>query len=155
MTHNMNFPFAQFNWTEDDNNVGIIAQTISTVAPESVSTVSVGAVGSTSSGYLYSGVGADSWNSTVLTIDQNSHNPGLKVMGKSEFEGEANFKDDVKISGVSIKETLEQISDRLALLKPNPDLESRWEELRELRRQYVELEADILEKEEIVRILQR
>lgn len=62
---------------------------------------------------------------------------------------------DLKIQGESIKELLEEIKDKLAIFTPNLELEERWNKLRELRQQYLELEKDILEKEEIIRILKR
>jgi hypothetical protein len=60
---------------------------------------------------------------------------------------------DIKIGGRSLTEAIDKIEQRLAILKPNPDLESRWEQLQNLREQYVELERDLLEKEKIMKIL--
>jgi hypothetical protein len=74
---------------------------------------------------------------------------GLHVKGDAEFDS------DVKIKGKSITETLEKIEERLAILHPNLELESKWEKLRELRRQYIELEKDILEKEKIWNTLKK
>ena len=93
--------------------------------------------------------GIGSLNQNVNWNDLWNHNPGLKVNGDAEFDG------DVKIKGVSISETLEKIEDRLAILHPNEELEEKWERLRELRREYIELEKDILEKEKIWKILKK
>ena len=60
---------------------------------------------------------------------------------------------DIKIGDKSLKEFMEKVEDRLAILKPNVELEEKWEQLRDLRRQYQELEKDILEKEKIMKIL--
>jgi len=60
---------------------------------------------------------------------------------------------DIKIGGKSLTEAIEKIEERLGILKPNPELEDRWEQLKELRRQYIELERDLLEKEKIMKIL--
>ena len=60
---------------------------------------------------------------------------------------------DIKIGGKSLTEAIEKIEERLGILKPDPELEDRWEQLKELRRQYVELERDLLEKEKIMKIL--
>lgn len=60
---------------------------------------------------------------------------------------------DIKIGGKSLTEAIEKIEERLGILKPNPDLEDRWEQLKELRKQYVELEKDLLEKEKLMKIL--
>jgi hypothetical protein len=60
---------------------------------------------------------------------------------------------DIKIGGKSLTEAIEKIEERLGILHPNPELESRWDKLKDLRRQYVEMEKDILEKEKIMKIL--
>ena len=62
---------------------------------------------------------------------------------------------DIKIGGKSLTESIAAIEDRLAILKPNPELEDRWDQLKDLRRQYETLEKDILEKEKIMEILKR
>jgi hypothetical protein len=60
---------------------------------------------------------------------------------------------DIMIGGRKLGEVIAQIEDRLAILHPNEELESKWESLKELRRQYEALEKDILEKEKIMKIL--
>jgi hypothetical protein len=60
---------------------------------------------------------------------------------------------DIKIGERSLKEFMDKVEDRLAILHPNKELEERWETLKSLRRQYEELEKDILEKEKIMKIL--
>ena len=60
---------------------------------------------------------------------------------------------DIKIGSRSLTEAISAIEDRLAILKPNPELEDRWEQLKDLRRQYEALEKDLLEKEKIMKIL--
>ena len=60
---------------------------------------------------------------------------------------------DIKIGGKSLCESIEKIEERLGILKPNPELEERWDKLKELRNQYMELERDLLEKEKIMKIL--
>jgi len=60
---------------------------------------------------------------------------------------------DIKIGGKSLTEAIEKIEERLGILNPNPELEGRWETLKDLRRQYMEMERDILEKEKIMKIL--
>jgi len=106
-------------------------------------------INSGSSGqFLYSNGTSPTWNDTI-TIS-NHQNPGtLTVKGDAEFEG------DIKLNGKSLDKTLTKIEERLAILHPNEKLEVKWKKLRELRKQYQELEADILEKEKIVEILKR
>jgi len=60
---------------------------------------------------------------------------------------------DLKIGDRSLKDFMDRVEDRLAILRPNEGLEERWEELKSLRRQYEALEKDILEKEKIMKIL--
>ena len=76
-----------------------------------------------------------------ITWANPSQNNNLTVKGDAEFEG------DIKLKGKSLNDVLEQIEERLAILRPNEELEKRWEELRTLRNAYKELEAEIIEKE--------
>lgn len=56
---------------------------------------------------------------------------------------------DIMIDGVSLKETLSGIQERLNILSVNPQIESKWAELKSLGEQYRKLEAEILEKERV------
>jgi hypothetical protein len=60
---------------------------------------------------------------------------------------------DITVGGKSLTKAIEQIEERLGILHPNPALEERWDKLKDLRRQYMEMEKDILEKEKIMKIL--
>jgi hypothetical protein len=60
---------------------------------------------------------------------------------------------DITVGGKSLIKAIEQIEERLGILHPNPELEDRWEQLKELRKQYIEMEKDLLEKEKIMKIL--
>ena len=60
---------------------------------------------------------------------------------------------DLTIGDRSLLTFMDQVEERLGILRPNEGLESRWEQLKELRRQYQELEKDLLEKEKIMDIL--
>ena len=62
---------------------------------------------------------------------------------------------DVILNGKSVKETLDRIEERLALISPNLALEQEWEELRSLGDQYRSLEATIKEKMKVWDILKR
>lgn len=108
--------------------------------------------GSGTGGYVYTTTGTSSspyW-SDVMTLNTNSIGPNtLQVKGNAEFDG------DIKLQGKSLTDTLSKIEERLAILHPNEKLEEKWVKLKELGKQYQELEADILEKEKIVEILKR
>ena len=107
--------------------------------------------GNTSSyNYNYNWVTTTTGTDTITLGDYfNNLNNTLQVQGDANFEG------DVKIKGKSLVESLEKIEEKLAILHPNIELEEKWEQLRELRRQYMELEKDIIEKEKIWDILKK
>jgi hypothetical protein len=101
--------------------------------------------------YLYSNGSSTMWSdaNTIATITTGTTNATLQV------NGDANFDGDVKIQGKSIARTLEKIEEKLAILHPNEKLEEKWEQLRDLRNQYIKLEEEIKEKEKIWGILKR
>jgi len=90
-----------------------------------------------------------SWNGSTL-IDNTDIKPA-----SLEVHGNANFKGDLTLQGKSLKESLEKIEERLAILHPNEELEEKWENLRGLRKMYMELEAEIIEKEKMWAILKK
>lgn len=97
-------------------------------------------------------------STTWATIANGSANlkPNtLQVQGSSEFEGDANFQGDLKLQGKSLKDSLDRIEERLAILRPNEELEEKWDNLRGLRQMYMELEAEIIEKEKMWSILKK
>jgi hypothetical protein len=88
-----------------------------------------------------------SW--ATLSSDPSLKGSTLKVNGDADFEGE------VTIKGKSLTDMFEKIEERLAILHPNEKLEEKWDNLRELRKQYMELEAEIIEKEKMWSILKK
>lgn len=54
---------------------------------------------------------------------------------------------DVEVNGWSLVAAVKRIEERLCLFQPNPELESEWEELRELAEQYKKLEQHIKDKQ--------
>ena len=89
------------------------------------------------------------WNETITTTAPPINPGSLTVEGDSEFKG------DIKIKGKSLLGKLESIEDRLAILHPNPELEEKWENLRGLRKMYMDLEKEILEQEKMWAILKK
>jgi hypothetical protein len=79
----------------------------------------------------------------------NNHPQVLKVTGNAEFEGE------VTIKGVKLDDRLTAIEERLGILRPNNDLEGKWEKLKALGDEYRKLEQEILEGENIWDILKK
>ena len=88
-------------------------------------------------------------NGTGSTIfaDPNLKGASIQVKGDAEFDGE------VTIKGKNIADMFAKIEERLAILHPNPELEDKWDELKELGKRYKELEAEIIEKEKVWKIL--
>lgn len=104
-----------------------------------------------SSGYTYTisnTVPVSTW-ATVTNGSANLKPNTLQVTGDAEFEG------DLKIKGKSLKDSLDRIEERLAILRPNEELEEKWDQLRGLRKMYMELEAEIIEKEKMWAILKK
>ena len=112
-----------------------------------LSTISIANTGASGQVYTTNGTGATSW--ATLTADPNLQGRTLQVNGDADFEGE------VKIKGKSLTDMFEKIEERLAILHPNPELEEKWDNLRALRNAYLELEAEIIEKEKVWGILKR
>jgi hypothetical protein len=100
--------------------------------------------GSTTVPYTYTTTGTGtgySFNTTPNTVHINTD-------GLTMAEGT-----DITVGGKSLTKAIEQIEERLGILHPNPALEERWDKLKDLRKQYMEMEKDILEKEKIMKIL--
>ena len=112
-----------------------------TVPPVTITTSN-----NTSSGSLYWGM-----NGTSNTIIAE---PSLKGNSLS-VKGDANFEGEVTIKGKSLSDMFEKIDERLAILHPNPELEDKWDELKELGKRYKELEQELLEKEKVWTILKK
>jgi hypothetical protein len=60
---------------------------------------------------------------------------------------------DIKFGERSLKDFMDQVEQQLAILRPAPELEAKWDQLKELRNQYEALKADIMEKEKLMKIL--
>ena len=112
------------------------------------STATIGTVtipNNTSNG-LYWGLNG---TSNTISTDPSLKGATLSVKGDADFEGE------VTIKGKKLTEMFEKIEERLAILHPNPELEDRWYELKELGKRYKELEQEIIEKEKVWAILKK
>jgi hypothetical protein len=112
-----------------------------------LSTISIANTGSAGQVYTTNGTGATSW--ATITADPNLQGRQLHVDGNASITGE------LTIRGVKLSDRLDKIDERLAILHPNEELEAKWENLRGLRKAYMELEAEIKEKEKMWGILKR
>ena len=119
-----------------------------TMIGDSIDTLTTGTVtipNNTSNG-IYWGLNG---TSNVISTDPSLKGNSLSVKGNADFEGE------VIIKGKNLSEMLEKIDERLAILHPNPKLEDKWDELKELGKRYKELEQELLEKEKVWAILKK
>lgn len=126
-------------------NVNPFTPVPNTGSPVPVITVAPNTTTGQSGQYLYSNGSSTQWSDVSI----NTNHGALYVQGDANFEG------DIKIQGKSIAKTLDKIEEKLAILHPNEELEKKWENLRELRNQYIKLEEEIKEKEKIWGILKR
>jgi hypothetical protein len=102
-----------------------------------------------SSGQALTSNGTNTSWANITLAEPDIKGATLSVKGDADFEGE------VTIKGKNLTEMLEKIDERLAILHPNPELEDRWDELKELGKRYKELEAEIIEKERMWAILKK
>jgi hypothetical protein len=100
-------------------------------------------VSSTSGPYTITGSTGISvpWTgSNTITMDSSWNKT---ASGKIKLDGP---EADIELNGESLIGMLQNIEQRLNILRPNPELESEWEELRELGNAYRKLEAKIQSK---------
>ena len=108
-----------------------------------------GTSGIGSSGQVLTSNGTNPSWANISLAEPNLEGSTLKVKGNADFDGE------VTIKGKSLTDMLDKIEERLAILHPNPDLEDKWDELKELGKRYKELEQEIIEKEKVWAILKK
>lgn len=135
--------------------------------PPTASITSTMATTSTTAGLLNSGITLTApsnslLNNSVISITGSNGmsyddlKPAtLEVKGNSVFHHDAQFHGNIKVGGRDLKKCLENIEARLNILRPNHDLESEWDELRELGERYRQMERDMLEKLALVDTLKK
>lgn len=111
----------------------------------------VGGISPVNQYYTTTGTGTYSYDTTNYTFA-----PPREAKVNIDADGVKIKEDgDLKIGDRSLKDFMDRVEDRLAILHPNEALEDKWEQLKDLRRQYEALEKDILEKEKIMEILKK
>lgn len=78
-----------------------------------------------------------------------------KTAASIHIEGDAVFKGNIIWQDRDMREWFESVESRLAILRPNLELEQEWLELAELRQRYVELERNIVAKQQVFDILKK
>jgi hypothetical protein len=140
-------------------DIATLNSTMSTGSLTTPYTITTGGTGGTVTynpfnGYKNVGIGSSGQflttgsNGTTWTTSTGSTTVHIDADGLTMKQGA-----DIKIGGKSLTQAIEKIEERLGILRPNPELESRWDKLKELRQQYVEMERDLLEKEKLMKIL--
>jgi len=89
------------------------------------------------------------WTTNIAQPTMTTNN------GVTTMTQDVEIKGNLKVNGKDIGSLLEKIEEKLAIYQPAPELEEKWEELRELSKRYKELVADIREKEKIWDILKK
>lgn len=118
----------------------------------SMDTFSIPSISTSSISPSYTlGVGTNpvTWTTTGTGTSFNWNNPQPNTTidqgGKISLKGEGA---DVDINGKSLKDWMEKVEERLNILTTNPELETEWDELRELGERYREIEKRCKEKAE-------
>ena len=133
--------FAQTNITLNNTMMG----------PYSIDTISVGTntvtIAPSSTSVMMSGTAGPMWTDTTMMSVSQQQNSGVV-----ELRGQ---KADIVVNGESMMQTLRNIQDRLNMLRPNPELEAEWDELRALGEQYRKLESEFKEKSKMWNTLKK
>jgi hypothetical protein len=133
--------FTQTNITLDDTMMG----------PYTVDTITLDSININHTPYTISSTIAPG---SVLTNSGWTPTPTLTVSqsGTIQLEGE---NADIRVNGESMMQTLRNIQDRLNMLRPNPELEAEWDQLRALGEQYRKLESEFKEKSKMWNTLKK
>lgn len=133
--------FAQTNITLNNTMMG----------PYNIDTISVGTntvtIAPSSTSVMMSGTVGPMWTDTTMMSVSQQQNSGVV-----ELRGE---KADIVVNGESMMQTLRNIQDRLNMLRPNPELEAEWDELRAVGEQYRKLESEFKEKSKMWNTLKK
>ncbi len=147
MSSDNTYKVNEYNWSQDDLtvNVGFTAQELTDIL-QSTMMPTYSSIGAQGSNYTIStAAGANgTWGSSVnytyatgntLSAVATADEKKLHVSGDTEITG------DLKVGGVSFKETIEAINKRLAILQPNPEKLAQFEALRKAYEHYKTMEA--------------
>jgi hypothetical protein len=112
-----------------------------------ITIVGAGGGGSGGSGIPITGISTSTWG-------MNSGHSDIKPR-RIEVHGDAIFEGNITWKGRDMQEWFATVESRLGMLQPNPELEEGWEELANLRQQYIELEKKLLEQQRVFDILKQ
>lgn len=108
--------------------------------------------------YTYSVSNVDISDYTI-TLDSSAGFNGVTsvsapyTMGSSGTMSITGENADITLNGKSMRDWMEKVEERLAILEPNAKLEAEWAELKELGERYRALEQEIKERQRVWNIL--
>lgn len=126
--------------------------TITTTGLDDTDSITLGYSGYGSSGLTVGGISSIGYPVSSWAASSASSAINHSVSGQLNIAGE---NPDIKIGERSLIDFMDKVEERLGILRPNEDLESRWEQLRDLRKQYLEMEKELLEKEKMWELLKK
>ncbi len=113
------------------------------VAYPGYSNVTIGGGGGAGSGQVLTIAGGA--GGTMVSANATwSNNTKMTAKGELHLEGEGA---DLVINGIKLSDTLKAINDRLSILQINPELHSKYDNLRQAYEHYKTLEALLYEQE--------
>lgn len=75
-----------------------------------------------------------------------TYNPGVDI---TAGDLTVHQEGDIKLGDLSLKDFIEKVEERMNILRPNPELEEQWNELKKLGDAYRKLEKELLEKNKV------
>lgn len=141
---------------KQDNNITLGSDDTSSVID--ISGLTVGGFSSSDLSTCYSisnnmNYTGSSYAGTTLSWSSNyNYDPAVNITSDGITMKKGS---DIKVGDKSLLESIEKIEERLGILHPNPELEDRWEQLKSLRQQYIDLEKELIEKEKMWEILKK
>jgi len=114
----------------------------------SVPSVEDGNIDGLTVGGIYSAVDSQSYTYSSSSIDSTITYPtNITFNDYNEFDSDINVAEgaDIKLGNKSLKEFMNKIEDRLAILQPDPDKLEKFEALRKAYEHYKTVEALCLE----------
>lgn len=85
----------------------------------------------------------------IATTSTYGSTYGSLSLGHTYPAGDLKITGDINIAGTSLKSFMQEVSEKLGVLIPNPALEKDWEELRDLANKYRETESRIKSQLEV------
>jgi len=130
---------------EDTVSIDLSNVMSSTMSANGLTYQDLYSIGPSTGGYTY----ATNTTAQPWAISTNGADTTLSVKGDADFGG------DVRVKGRSLAEFMQQVEQRLNMLRPNPEMEAEWDELRELGERYREMERQCKEKSDVWNRLKR